>query len=70
MGSNDIENWVREAHNSAASFFKDHVEQPVIFLPFVFGFLCRDWKFGAPLFIFFTIVFYFSWFLVFSYVWY
>lgn len=30
MGSNDIENWVREAHNSAASFFKDHVEQPLI----------------------------------------
>uniref|UniRef100_A0A0A0KEX5 Protein DGS1, mitochondrial n=2 Tax=Cucumis sativus TaxID=3659 RepID=A0A0A0KEX5_CUCSA len=30
MGSNDIDNWVREAHNSAASFFKDHVEQPLI----------------------------------------
>ncbi|XP_023533777.1 protein DGS1, mitochondrial-like isoform X1 [Cucurbita pepo subsp. pepo] len=30
MGSNDIENWVREAHNSAAKFFKDHVQQPLI----------------------------------------
>ena len=38
MGSNDIENWFNEAHNSAVSFFKDHVEQPVLLLLFLFVF--------------------------------
>ncbi|RVW90755.1 Protein DGS1, mitochondrial [Vitis vinifera] len=29
MGSNDIENWVREARDSTITFWNDHVEQPV-----------------------------------------
>ncbi|WOK96792.1 protein DGS1, mitochondrial isoform X1 [Canna indica] len=30
MGSNDINNWIREAKESSAGFLKDHVEQPLI----------------------------------------
>ncbi|KAG2670945.1 hypothetical protein I3760_14G110300 [Carya illinoinensis] len=30
MGSPDIDNWIREARDSTISFFKDHVEQPLL----------------------------------------
>ncbi|KAI4308238.1 hypothetical protein L6164_031335 [Bauhinia variegata] len=30
MGSSDIDNWIREAKDSTVSFFKDHVEQPLL----------------------------------------
>ncbi|XP_051142694.1 protein DGS1, mitochondrial isoform X2 [Andrographis paniculata] len=30
MGSSDIDNWIREAKDSAKSFWNDHVEQPVL----------------------------------------
>ncbi|KAL3752216.1 hypothetical protein ACJRO7_012948 [Eucalyptus globulus] len=30
MGSSDISNWIREAKDSTASFFSDHVEQPLL----------------------------------------
>lgn len=30
MGSNDIENWVREARDSTITFWNDHVEQPIL----------------------------------------
>ena len=32
MGSNDIENWVREAKDSTITFWNDHVEQPMLFI--------------------------------------
>lgn len=31
MGSPDMDNWIREAKESTAGFWKDHVEQPVRF---------------------------------------
>ncbi|CAK9181110.1 unnamed protein product [Ilex paraguariensis] len=37
VGSSDIDNWVREAKDSTVNFWKDHVEQPVSFLPAVPG---------------------------------
>lgn len=30
MGSSDIDNWIREARDSTASFWSDHVEQPIM----------------------------------------
>ncbi|XP_073313537.1 protein DGS1, mitochondrial-like [Primulina huaijiensis] len=30
MGSSDIDNWIREATDSTISFWKDHVEQPIL----------------------------------------
>ncbi|KAJ9699022.1 hypothetical protein PVL29_007875 [Vitis rotundifolia] len=30
LGSNDIENWVREARDSTITFWNDHVEQPIL----------------------------------------
>ncbi|KZV30582.1 hypothetical protein F511_05732 [Dorcoceras hygrometricum] len=30
MGSSDIDNWIREAKDSTISFWKDHVEQPIL----------------------------------------
>ncbi|KAM0951033.1 putative nuclear control of ATP synthase 2 [Dioscorea sansibarensis] len=30
MGSSDIDNWIREAKESTAGFWKDHVEQPLL----------------------------------------
>ncbi|KAA8544502.1 hypothetical protein F0562_022458 [Nyssa sinensis] len=30
MGSSDIDNWIREAKDSTTSFWKDHVEQPLL----------------------------------------
>lgn len=30
MGSSDLDNWIQEAKDSTVSFFKDHVEQPIL----------------------------------------
>ncbi|XP_059665453.1 protein DGS1, mitochondrial [Cornus florida] len=30
MGSSDIDNWIHEARDSTVSFWKDHVEQPIL----------------------------------------
>ncbi|XLT26634.1 hypothetical protein HN873_057926 [Arachis hypogaea] len=32
MGSSDLDNWVQKAKDSTVGFYKDHVEQPVLFL--------------------------------------